>query len=46
MFNQYPESTDFAKFILPCMSNRRVYRSVTANTSTNLAIIKIPTRQI
>ena len=45
MFNQYPESTDFAKIILPCMTDKRVYRSVTANTSTNLAIIKIPTRQ-
>ena len=45
MFNQYPESTDFSKIILPCMSDKRVYRSVTANTTTNLAIIKIPTRQ-
>ena len=50
MFNQYPESTDFAKIILPCMSDKRVYKSVAVPTnlppaSTNLAIIKIPTRQ-
>ncbi len=45
MFNQYQESKDFNKTILSCQSDKRTYRSVTGNRSTNLAIIKIPTRQ-
>lgn len=45
MFNQYPESKDFSKTLLPCMADKRTYKSLTGNTSINKAIIKIPTRQ-
>lgn len=45
MFNQYPESKDFEKITLSCLADKRVYSSVITSSSTNLAIIKIPTRQ-
>jgi hypothetical protein len=45
MFNQYPESKDFSKTLLPCMADKRTYKSILASTTNNLAIIKIPTKQ-
>lgn len=44
MFNQYPESKDFAKITLPCLADKRVYTSIVTSSNINLAIIKIPKR--
>jgi hypothetical protein len=45
MFNHFQESKDFNKFILPCLADKKSYKSLSGNSIKNLAIIKIPTRR-